>query len=298
MTTIVTRASKGSPLSWSEADANFTNLNTDKLEVTTAASTYPTKANNLSDLANAATARTNLSISATNTPNTPAGSIVATDVQAALNELDTEKLALTGGTMTGAIKNTASQIGTSSTATNNFSFEPTTTGAMKLGRGNAGSTTQDIMTVDNTGIVTFPQNHIGNMLGVSAVSTTQALSALTTTVLKFPTEDSDPYSAYDPSTGEFTVPYAGIYLVTGTVRVLYGSTGGELVINVQKNGSLSYGANHMSVPLANSTTWATFVSQNTYSAGDKIRVVAYVENAATAFASATNHNYVRIMKIG
>jgi hypothetical protein len=33
--------------------------------------------------------------------NTPAGNIVATDVQAALNELDTEKLSLTGGTMTG-----------------------------------------------------------------------------------------------------------------------------------------------------------------------------------------------------
>lgn len=35
--------------------------------------------------------------------NTPAGSIAATDVQAALNELDTEKLALAGGTMSGAI---------------------------------------------------------------------------------------------------------------------------------------------------------------------------------------------------
>ena len=33
MTTIVTRASKGSPLSWTEADANFTNLNTDKAPI-------------------------------------------------------------------------------------------------------------------------------------------------------------------------------------------------------------------------------------------------------------------------
>ena len=32
MTTIVTRAGKGSSLSWSEGDANFTNLNNDKLE--------------------------------------------------------------------------------------------------------------------------------------------------------------------------------------------------------------------------------------------------------------------------
>lgn len=32
MTTIVTRAGKGSPLTWMEADTNFTNLNTDKAE--------------------------------------------------------------------------------------------------------------------------------------------------------------------------------------------------------------------------------------------------------------------------
>ena len=52
MSTIVTRAVKGSPLSWSEADANFNNLNTDKIE----------KTNNLSDISNAATARTNLGL--------------------------------------------------------------------------------------------------------------------------------------------------------------------------------------------------------------------------------------------
>lgn len=41
-----------------------------------------------------ANARTNLGISAANTPNTPAGNIAATTVQAALNELDTEKQAV------------------------------------------------------------------------------------------------------------------------------------------------------------------------------------------------------------
>lgn len=33
MATIVTRAGKGSVLSWAEADANFVNLNTDKAEI-------------------------------------------------------------------------------------------------------------------------------------------------------------------------------------------------------------------------------------------------------------------------
>lgn len=52
MTTITTRAAKGSPLSWSEADANFTNLNTDKLD----------SANNLSEISNQAIARANLGL--------------------------------------------------------------------------------------------------------------------------------------------------------------------------------------------------------------------------------------------
>ena len=43
MSVIVTRAGKGAPLSWVEADANFTNLNNDKLETSTAATTYTTK---------------------------------------------------------------------------------------------------------------------------------------------------------------------------------------------------------------------------------------------------------------
>lgn len=34
MATIVTRAGKGSPLTHNEVDSNFTNLNTDKVELT------------------------------------------------------------------------------------------------------------------------------------------------------------------------------------------------------------------------------------------------------------------------
>ena len=53
MSTIVNRATKGSPLTNTEVDSNFSNLNTDKME----------KSSNLCDLSNAATARTNLGVS-------------------------------------------------------------------------------------------------------------------------------------------------------------------------------------------------------------------------------------------
>lgn len=52
MSTVVTRAAKGFPLSWTDMDNNINNLNTDKLE----------KTNNLSDLTNTTTARANLGV--------------------------------------------------------------------------------------------------------------------------------------------------------------------------------------------------------------------------------------------
>ena len=74
MTTIVTRTGKGTSLSWVEADANFTNLNTYKLETT----------NNLSDLDSALLSRANLGIG--NVDNTSdLNKPISTATQTALN---------------------------------------------------------------------------------------------------------------------------------------------------------------------------------------------------------------------
>ena len=58
MATLTTRAGKGSPLTHAEVDANFTNLNTDKLE----ASAVSTFGGTLIDDADAAAARSTLGL--------------------------------------------------------------------------------------------------------------------------------------------------------------------------------------------------------------------------------------------
>ena len=77
MSTIVTRSGKGSPLTHAEVDANFTNLNTDKVE----SSTISTYGASLIDDADASAARTTLGLGSAATSATtdfePAGTSVA-----------------------------------------------------------------------------------------------------------------------------------------------------------------------------------------------------------------------------
>jgi hypothetical protein len=81
---------------------------TDIGTVSTNIASVNTCATNIADIQNASSLIDGLT--AADIANVAAGNIAATDVQAALNELDTEKLALSGGTMTGALDMGANQI--------------------------------------------------------------------------------------------------------------------------------------------------------------------------------------------
>ena len=112
--TIVTRASKGSALNATEFDANLTNLAAAIENLTTGHDHDGTDSKK---------------IIAANIINTPAGNIAATDVQTALNELDTEKAPTATPTFTGdatipTINLTGGQI--KFPATQNASSDPNT----------------------------------------------------------------------------------------------------------------------------------------------------------------------------
>lgn len=70
--------------------------------------------------------------------------------------------------MAGTIKTNNLQLGDSSTATQNFTLQTNVDGTAKLARGNAGATTQDILTVDSGGRVGFSQ--LGNYANDAAAA--------------------------------------------------------------------------------------------------------------------------------
>ena len=77
MATIVTRAGKGSPLTNTEVDANFTNLNTDKAELSGAAFTGAITTNSTVDGRDVATDGTKLDTVETNADVTDATNVTA-----------------------------------------------------------------------------------------------------------------------------------------------------------------------------------------------------------------------------
>jgi hypothetical protein len=70
------------------------------------------------------------------------------------------------------IKANAVQVGQSTTATQNFTLAVPSSpdGTIKLARGNSGATTQDVMSVSNAGVVSFPQG-LGNISNSTAIAT-------------------------------------------------------------------------------------------------------------------------------
>lgn len=116
--------------------------------------------------------------------------------------------------MSGVIKSHV-QLGDSTTATNNFMLTAQAAdGTVKLARGNNGATSQDVMTVDASGRVAFPQSVVAFSAKVSAnyTPTNAAWQKLATN-----TEDFDTANCFDSTTNyRFQPTVVGYYQLNAT----------------------------------------------------------------------------------
>ena len=133
----------------------------------------------------------------------------------------------------GVAKAIRQQLGLSVTPGNNFTLDASAdNGTMKLARGNAGATTQDIMTVDAAGKVAFPQNVVPVFNAVSNAS--QTLTTGVAAKILFQTEVFDSNNNFSGST--FTAPVAGDYFFEGQV-LMGNATAALMQVQLRVNGS-------------------------------------------------------------
>lgn len=189
----------------------------------------------------AVNAGTPSTVSAASVTYVAGGNIVATNVQAAIEELDTEKQAtLVSGTNIKTIN-----------------------GSSILGSGD--------LVISGTGgtEVTFSAHKNG---------TNQTVSTNTATLLTFGTEEWDINSNYDATTSRFTPTVAGYYLVTVCVHILSSETNAILAPMIYKNG-VEYKRHQM--PSFSTLNYSSEIVAQVYCNGTTDYIEAYVIHTAS-----------------
>jgi hypothetical protein len=152
---------------------------------------------------------------------------------------------------------------------------------------NAEIRTLEITTRISTGLVS---------LSAARSATSQSFSAGINVVALYDTEHVDSHDAYDPSTGVFTVPAAGLYLVSASLSLMGTTAGtGIMILNIQKNGTAvarSQGGISGTIHSEEATALLSLAE------GDAIRVAVYQSNgAARSSESVANVSRFSIVKL-
>lgn len=142
------------------------------------------------------------------------------------------------------IKIIKAQLGLSGTPANNFVLDASAdNGTMKLARGNAGATTQDVMTVAADGKVTFPQNTFNSGAIARAIAGSDVSIPTVTTYTKIPFTSAsfDTDSILSAPDGGFKIKSAGYYFVDAHAYLNSSSNNLTIggVLAVYKNGTIA-----------------------------------------------------------
>jgi len=143
------------------------------------------------------------------------------------------------------IKAIAAQLGLSGDPAKNFtlSVPAAPDGTMKLARGNAGATTQDILTVDANGKVAFPQNLMAFLRAQSA-SGSIGTGTVFTPLTGWSAQEGQNYGTIADA-GTWTPNIAGWYQINfQSSFASSGITASTAQAQLQKNGALYARAGH------------------------------------------------------
>lgn len=134
--------------------------------------------------------------------------------------------------MAGTVKTNIVQLGDSATATQNLTIRTNVDGTFTIARGNAGATTQDILTIDANGRIATPQT----VIAFNAYQTVAQSIPGTDTILNFDAEDFDTAGYFvTGASSRFTPLVPGYYQLNGIAQI-NGSTGSFYTV-IYKNGA-------------------------------------------------------------
>lgn len=143
------------------------------------------------------------------------------------------------------LKANSVQIGQSATATNNFtlSVPASPDGTIKLARGNSGATTQDVLTINSGGVVSFPNNPASYSPNPFFFfkSGNQTVTADTSTRCTFDSTLFNINSRITLSSNVFTPTLAGYYSIQAQIFCPSGGSGFAAAAAIYKNGSATNG---------------------------------------------------------
>lgn len=143
------------------------------------------------------------------------------------------------------LKTIKQQLGLSVTPANNFTLDASAdNGTMKLARGNAGATTQDILTVDAAGKVAFPQNIVPVFRGYATAAVIPTGTLITPSI----TENFDLGGFFTNAPNKFQPTIAGYYQFNASVY--FNALPSNGYVKLRKNGGTfvggTQGNNYMS----------------------------------------------------
>lgn len=172
------------------------------------------------------------------------------------------------------IKVIRAQLGLSSTPANNFTWDASAdNGTAKLARGNAGATTQDILTVDANGRVAMPNNVVAFNVYPAG---NQTVTVNTFTKVGFDTKRFDTTNAFDATTNyRFQPVVAGYYQMSACVGLNTTPAAG-LTVQFRKNTEQIYCGQTLTSTYAISGSTVIYLNGSS----DYVEVWCYISSGA------------------